>query len=96
MSPILLDRLRVVQCFQITVQDSPEGPHTQSIQILPITPAFYNETLQPRMPVPASFRVINANIFQPDTGLKDSPVMILKPLGNWHQRQRAKQIEKGI
>jgi len=94
--PILLDHPRVVQCFQITVQDAPKDPNTLSTQTLTITPVFSNETWPPRVPIPVSFQVINAATSQPVTGLKDVQILILEAPGTWHQRHWAKETEKGI
>jgi YVTN family beta-propeller protein len=90
-----LDSPKIVHGFELTVAPNPvieAARHAPKVLIEPVAPA-----------APAKvggtatfrFRVANKETNEPISGLRDMVIMVMTP-GNWHERQVAKEEEKGI
>lgn len=92
---LLIDRPRVVHCFDIELADSPDAPK-QASPSLNIEPEFKEVKAAPNRPVNLRFRLKDAATGAAVTGLGDVQVLVFEPPGIWQQRHSAKEVGGGV
>ena len=94
--PLLIDQPRVVHCFQVTVQESPEQMSVASRNRPPLVRALFGkESISAHTPTALQFTLLDAATQQPVAGVKDVQVLLFEPPGTWQQRHWAKEVEAG-
>lgn len=94
--PVLIDQPRVVHCFQVAVQESPEQIAVASRNRPPLVrPLFGKESISAHAPTALQFTLLDAATQQPVAGVKDMQVLLFEPPGTWQQRHWATEVEAG-
>lgn len=93
--PFLLDSPRIVNCFQITVQENPELPKQKGVPIK-VEMLATGGTLRVGESYRLRFRVTDASSNQPKAELKDMGVLVFLAPGIWQQRAGAEPLGGGI
>lgn len=94
--PLLIDQPRVVHCFQVTVEESPEQKSVASRNRPPLVRALFGkESIPAHAPTALQFTLLDATTQQPVAGVKDVQVLLFEPPGTWQQRHWAKEVEAG-
>jgi YVTN family beta-propeller protein len=92
---LLIDQPRVVNCFDIEVADSPDGPKNTGTA-LHVEPEFRGLKTAPNRPVTLRFRLKDPATGAAVAGLADVQVLVFEPPGVWQQRQWAKDLGGGV
>ena len=94
--PVLINQPRVVHCFQVTVEESPEQKSVAARTRPPLVRALFGkESIATHTSTALQFTLLDATTQQPVTGIKDVQVLLFEPPGTWQQRHWAKEVEAG-
>jgi YVTN family beta-propeller protein len=94
--PFLINQPRIVNCFQLTVAQPPEGEKTPDGATVAVEPLFRDQRFKPQDPISLRFKLTNPLTRQPLVGLTDVQVLVFEPPGIWQQRQFAKEVGGGV
>ena len=94
--PLLIDRPRMMHCFQAVVGESTTGVSTAAAPKPPLVRTdFGTEPILTKIPTALTFTLIDAQTKQPISGLRDVQVLVFEPPGSWQQRHHAREVEPG-
>lgn len=94
--PLLIERPRMMHCFQATVQASLGGVSTAAAPRPPIVRTDVGaEPVSARVPTSLTFTLLDATTQQPLAGLRDVQVLVFEPPGTWQQRHYAREEGPG-
>jgi YVTN family beta-propeller protein len=93
---LLIDQPRVINCFDIEVAESPDGPKDVAAATLQVEPEFKGLKTTPDRPVALRFRLKDPATGAAVAGLEDVQVLVFEPPGVWQQRQWAKALGGGV
>ncbi len=95
--PLLIDRPRMLHCFQVTVRESLGGVSTAAAPRPPIVRTDVGaEPVSARVPTALTFTLLDATTEHPIVGLRDVQVLVFEPPGSWQQRHHAREVEPGL
>lgn len=93
---LLIDQPRVINCFEMGVAESPDGPKNTNAATLQVEPEFKGLKTTPNRPVALRFRLKDPANGAAVAGLEDVQVLVFQPPGVWQQRQWAKSLGGGV
>lgn len=93
---LLIDQPRVVNCFEMGVAESPDGPKNTRAATLQVEPEFKGLKTTPNRPVALRFRLKDPATGAAVAELEDVQVLVFQPPGVWQQRQWAKGVGGGV
>jgi YVTN family beta-propeller protein len=94
--PFLINQPQVVNCFQLSVNESPNKEINLARAAIQIEPLFKGAQFKAGETVKIRFKITDSATGQPINGLEDVRVLAFEPPGLWQQRQWAKDVGKGI
>jgi YVTN family beta-propeller protein len=94
--PVLIDQPRLLKCFQLEVDPSPDGEDERSGTAIAVEAMFKDKSFRPGESVPLKFKIVDSVTGQPLTRLNDVNVLVFQPPGIWQQRQIAREIGDGV
>ena len=93
--PLLIDRPRLLNCFQLKVGPSPDGESERSGATVAVE-AIFRERVKTRESVSLKFKIVDSVTRQPLKGLGDVVVLVFQQPGIWQQRQSAREVGDGV
>jgi YVTN family beta-propeller protein len=94
--PVLIDQLRISNCFQLEVGESAQGEKSRTGASIVVQEMFSGGQFKAGETATLRFKITDAATKQPVVGLKDVRVLIFEPPGIWQQRQFAKELGDGV
>jgi YVTN family beta-propeller protein len=94
--PFLVNQPLVVNCFQLSVSESPNQETQAARTAIQIEPLFKGAQFKTGENVKIRFKVTDSATRRPIEKLEDVRVLAFEPPGLWQQRQWAKSVGKGI
>jgi hypothetical protein len=94
--PVLIDQLRISNCFQMEVGESADGEKRRAGASIAVQEMFSGQQFKAGEAATLRFKITDAATKQPVGGLKDARVLIFEPPGIWQQRQFAKEVGDGV
>jgi YVTN family beta-propeller protein len=94
--PFLINQPQVVNCFQLSVSESPNKETELARTAIRIEPLFKGAQFRAGETVKIRFKITDWVTRQPVTKLEDVRVLAFEPPGLWQQRQWARDVGKGI
>ncbi len=94
--PVLIDKPRMINCFQITVAEIPNGKTALTGRSIAVEPLFEADQLKAGSLNTLKFRIIDSVTRTPVPGLRDVQILVFKPPGVWQRRQVLAAMGDGI
>jgi YVTN family beta-propeller protein len=94
--PVLIDQLRISNCFQLEVAESANGEKGGAATAIAVQAMFSGQQFKPGVTATLRFKITDAATKQPVGGLKDVRVLLFEPPGVWQQRQFAREVGDGV
>lgn len=94
--PFLINQPLVVNCFQLSINESPNKETNVARTAIQIEPLFKGAQFKAGETVKIRFKITDPAGNKPVNGLDDVRVLAFEPPGLWQQRQWAKEVGKGI
>jgi YVTN family beta-propeller protein len=93
---LIVDQPRIVNCFEVTVADSPLAKKVEAAASTLVEPLFKGMRFRSNEPVALRFKITDSITKQALAGLKDVQVLAFEPPGVWQQRQWASEVGDGV
>ena len=94
--PVLLDQPRIVNCFQVSIANSPDATITHAGPSVQVERVSQEQPITSRQAQALRFRIRDARTREPLSGLKDVLTLTFRPPGTWQQRHSLNEIGGGI
>lgn len=94
--PFFINQPQLVNCFQLSVAESPDKESELARGVIQIEPLFKGAQFKTGEPVKIRFKITDSATNTPVSKLEDVHVLAFEPPGLWQQRQWAKEVGKGI
>jgi len=94
--PFLIDQPQLINCFQLSVGESPNKENELASTAIQIEPLFKGAQFKAGEMVKIRFKITDSLTHQPVNNLTDVRVLAFEPPGVWQQRQWARDTGNGI
>lgn len=94
--PFFINQPLVVNCFQLSINESPNKETNLARGAIQIEPLFKGAQFKAGEIVKIRFKITDSATKKPINGLEDVRVLAFEPPGLWQQRQWAREVGKGI
>jgi hypothetical protein len=94
--PFLIDQPQLINCFQLSVGESPNKENELASTAIQIEPLFKGAQFKARETVKIRFKITDSLTHKPLSNLTDVRVLAFEPPGVWQQRQWARDTGNGI
>lgn len=94
--PVLIDKPRMINCFQITVAENSKAKTVRAGPSIAVDPLFKTDQLKAGSLNTLKFRIIDSSTKKPVPGLTDVQMLVFEPPGIWQRRQVLAAMGDGI